>query len=507
MDSFFDFIPDKLKNRLKIDDEIKTTIPISIMREHSIFPFEKKQDTLFLATLDLDNIIIFEDLKRLTNAKLKVFKVNQSIFDFYFKQFSEKEYIDSALAEFNKEYNVTKRNNNNALSDDNTNILDAPIVKLTDTIIKQAIEKKASDIHIEPTDNILRIRYRIDGILSVAESFPNSIYFPLINRIKYLGNLDTSQRHIPQDGRTEVEINGEKIDIRISLFPTIYGEKCVLRILSREYFLLNKDALGFSKQNIKYFNKLLNLNRGLILVSGPTGSGKTTTLYSMLNEINDDADNIMTIEDPVECKIDGINQFQINPKSGMNFANSLRSILRQDPDIIMVGEIRDVDTAKLSVRAAITGHLVLSTIHTHSAISTIYRLIDMDIESYLLSDALMGITSQRLIRILCDNCKKQSIPRKEDSLLLNINSNAVWYEPRGCHLCNYSGYRGRRAIHEIIFIDKTIRNMILNKSPSNLILDYLYKNNFVSLKNHVIDLLNDGITSFEEVKKIIFSLE
>ena len=319
----------------------------------------------------------------------------------------------------------------------------APIVRLISSLIEQAITQRASDIHIEPMAEDIRVRMRIDGILQTMMTIPGEAYTAIITRIKIMGNMNIAEKRIPQDGRCEACVLGRIIDIRISTMPIVHGEKIVLRLLDRSNFLFPKELLGFSDENIAKFDELLKIPHGIILITGPTGSGKSTTLYSMLNEINNNNDNIMTIEDPVEYLLPGLNQIQVNQKTGLTFASALRSVLRQDPDVIMIGEIRDQETAHMAVRAAITRHLVLSTVHTNDAAGAITRLIDMGVEPYLLADALAGVISQRLVRKICLNCKEEYIPQENQikSVGLSLEEGIKFYKGTGCILCSNTGYK------------------------------------------------------------------
>ncbi len=494
--------------QLIIPDSIVSLIPSSLARQYQLFPFRQEGESLFVAIEDPGNFIAIDHIKRITGFEIHPYQASRAMIQYHINQLYGNEPIEKALEDFNREMMVTE-SESGWTSPSSDSIMSAPIVRLIDSLIEQAIEQRASDIHIEPMEDSIRIRFRIDGLLQRITHLPLETHNPIITRIKILGNMNIAEKRLPQDGRSEVEALGRNIDIRISVMPTVYGEKCVLRLLDRDYFLFPKDALGFSKENLIHFNRFLGLSRGILLVTGPTGSGKSTTLYTILNEINDESDNIITIEEPVECKIKGINQIQINPKSGMTYANSLRSVLRQDPDVIMIGEIRDNETAEMAIRAAITGHLVLSTIHTHNAIGAINRLQDMGIENFLLSDALAGIISQRLIRKACPDCRQSYSPSKAqlDRIGLSSEEKIQWFKNVGCIKCNYSGYRGRTAIHEILYVDKGIRQLIQKGSTNDEIYKYAINNGFKTLKQACIDLLHEAITTFEEVAQILHTLD
>lgn len=375
--------------------------------------------------------------------------------------------------------------------------------KLIDEIIEQAIKKNASDVHIEPTKNNLRIRLRIDGDLHVIHEISLKYHSSIISRIKVIGNMDIAERRVAQDGRIDTVIMNNEIDIRLSTMPTVYGEKVVLRLLNKTKFNYKIGELGFNESNLHDYIELISQPYGMILISGPTGSGKTTTMYTTLKEINDNKKNIITIEDPVEYKIDGVNQIQVNNKAGLNFSSGLRSILRQDPDYIFIGEIRDHETSSLAVRAAITGHLLFSTLHTNDSVSAIHRLIDMGIEPYLLATSLIGVVSQRLVKLLCPECKERYIADGLSKDMLDIKSedDIYFYRALGCRHCN-NGYLGRTAIFEVLRLDKEKRSLIDNNSNANMIRKSSLDSGMITLFHAAKSLLIEGMTSFEEVIKL-----
>lgn len=491
-----------------VTEDIASLIPSSLAVQYQLFPYKRENQRLFIAIEDPDNFVAVEHVRRITGLEIIPTKSSKDIISHHINRLYGNEPIERALEDFNKELRISESQSSWIMSSDSS-VMSAPIVRLVDLLIEQAVSKKASDIHIEPMESSLRIRFRIDGLLHTITSLPLEAHSPIITRIKILGNMNIADKRLPQDGRSEIETLGRNIDIRISTIPTIYGEKCVLRLLDRDYFLFPKDALGFSDHNLAQFNQFLKLSHGIVLVTGPTGSGKSTTLYTMLNEINSEKDNIITIEDPVECRIPGINQIQINPQSGMTFANSLRSVLRQDPNVIMLGEIRDNETAEMAIRAAITGHLVLSTVHTHDAIGAISRLLDMGTKNYLLADALMGIIGQRLVRKLCLYCRRPCIPSSSELDMIDLvpTERNQWFRKGGCVKCNYTGYKGRTAIHEVLSIDKSIRRLILDKSDSTIIRELASNNGFISLKQSCIDLLNQGLISLDDAILFLLSFE
>lgn len=495
-------------NQFSVREDLAALIPSSLAKQYGLFPYKLEGNKLFVAMEDPYNFIAIDHIKRITGFEIIPSQVSKKTINHHINQLYRNEPIEKALQEFKNQYTASQPQSNfTDYAAESTN--SSPIVKLVDSLIKQAIEERASDIHIEPMENSIRIRFRIDGILHNIVNLPLETHSHIITRLKILGNMDIGEKRLPQDGRFEMEIMGRNIDIRVSTINTIYGEKCVLRLLDRNYFLFPKEALGFSKENMKKFNKFLKLTHGVILVTGPTGSGKSSTLYTMLNEINDEKDNIVTIEDPVECRIPGINQIQINPKAGITFSNSLRSVLRQDPDVIMLGEIRDHETAEMVIRAAITGHLVLSTVHTYNAIGTISRLLDMGVKNYLLADALAGIISQRLIRKVCPHCRKAYKPDDNDLKRIGISpkERGQWFKRVGCIKCNYTGYKGRTAVHEVLPVDKEIRRLILEGASSEAINNYAINNGFVSLREACIQAFKEGITTYEEIIHILHTFE
>lgn len=380
-------------------------------------------------------------------------------------------------------------------------------IKLVDLVINEAIKMKASDIHIEPFSNEIRIRLRIDGDLMDIQNLPIEYLSSIITRIKIMGKMDIAEKRVPQDGSMEFYFKDKQIDLRISSLPTVHGEKIVIRILDRDSFILSKEELGLYSKNLESFKNILKQPYGIVLVTGPTGSGKTTTLYSILKELNSIEKNIITIEDPVEYKLEGINQVQVNTKAGLTFANGLRSILRQDPDIIMVGEIRDSETAKIAVRSAITGHLVFSTLHTNDTVSSIVRLIDMGVKPYLVSSAIIGIISQRLVKKLCDKCKRPYYATDfEKSFLGSGEDELILYKPGKCASCN-NGFKGRIAVYEVLSIEEEIRELINKRASSDEIKKLSIKKGMTTLLYNLKKLALKGEITVDEVLKVGYTLK
>jgi len=378
----------------------------------------------------------------------------------------------------------------------------APIIKFVNALFYQAIKKRASDIHIEVQEKKGEVRFRIDGMLSKNADLDKKVVNLIISRIKVISNLDISEKRIPQDGRTQIKIAGETLDVRVSILPTFYGERVVMRLLMQSSQIPKIDELGFDSELIDEMKKLLRISHGIILVTGPTGSGKTTSLHSFLREVEDPQKNLITVEDPVEYKSDNIAQIQVNEKVGLTFASALRSILRQDPDVIMIGEIRDEETASIAVRAALTGHLVFSTLHTNSAAATISRLSDMGIESFLISSSLLGILAQRLVRVLCDKCKSEDCVAENFMQDYNLPFGAKIYKANGCKNCNYSGYVGRRSIGELLVMNDTIKDLLKNTTDEHTIKLELEKEGLKTISAQLMEILLKGETSLDEAIRV-----
>ena len=420
-------------------------------------------------------------------------------------------YIDSiavvmstsaALDDLNTEGEEALFSSKKVLDDENVAENDAvnnPSVRLVDSIIKEAVPYRASDIHIEPFEKVVKVRYRIDGDLQERAEVPINSYSAICARIKIMAGLDIAERRIPQDGRIDMVIGGKEFDFRVSSLPTMFGEKFVIRVLDKTSFRFTREDLGFSEEENVYIDKMLSKPHGIILLTGPTGCGKSTTLYSFLKEVNTSAVNIVTVEDPVEYVMQGINQTQVNPKANMTFSTALRSILRQDPDIIMIGEMRDEETAEIAVRAAITGHLVFSTLHTNDATGAITRLEDMGIADYLVADALVGVIAQRLVKRLCPECSRKSKTNAKEMHILGINEPINIYRPQGCQFCNGTGYKGRVAVHEIMYMNENMRNAVVREKNLEVLRDLAKQNGMVTLWNSCRNLVEKGVTSIQEL--------
>ncbi|HHY82512.1 MAG TPA: Flp pilus assembly complex ATPase component TadA [Clostridiales bacterium] len=488
-----------------IQPEVPRLISESLARRHMLIPVSREGNQLTVAMVDPLNLYAIDDVNIATGLSVKPALALKSHIQNAVDQYYGKESAEKAVEDFTKEIGIEQINE---IEEDILNeVNNAPVVRLVDSIIQHAIRTKASDIHIEPFEKNIRIRFRIDGELQEIMTSSKTTHSAIVTRIKIMGRMDIAEKRIPQDGRVEMHLDDRDVDLRISVLPTVYGEKIVIRLLDRSSTILTKSQLGFSEENIKMFDKLIQSPNGIILVTGPTGSGKTTTLYAVLRELNKINRNIITVEDPVEYRLEGINQVQVNVKAGLTFASGLRSILRQDPDIIMIGEIRDSETAEIAVRAAITGHLVLSTMHTNDSASTVSRLVDMGIEPYLVSSSVVGVVAQRLVKKICTNCKTEYKPSHPEMVLLNLRGDEVLYRGEGCSLCGNTGYKGRTAIHEIMLMTRELRELVDHRASIDEIRSCAAKYGTITLRDSCVQLVQKGITTTEEMLKVTYSLE
>lgn len=481
-------------DEVNVPKDILDLIQEKVARKYLTVPLELNADTLTVAMADPANVVFKDDISRLVNKKLSV--VLSSEKDIL--SFVEKFYVRTSLTEEMAEEEVSevKELTNDDIDDSEA----APVIKYVNSIFFDAITKKASDIHMEPFEKEISLRMRIDGNLQAMVA-PSKKYYPaIVSRIKIMSDLDISERRLPQDGKCRIKVGDQKIDIRVSIIPTIWGEKIVLRVLAKSLFGLNIEKVGFSPQELTFFKEAITAPYGMILVTGPTSSGKTTTLYSALGHINTEDINIMTAEDPVEYELKGINQCHVRTDIGLTFASILRTFMRQDPDVILVGEIRDAETAQIAIQAALTGHLVFSTLHTNDTVSTISRMAFMGIESYLLADALNLVIAQRLVRTICPKCKKEkeNIP-DEIYEKLGIDKSTKIYEGAGCNACGGSGYKGRTAIFEMLKITKELKAAIAKGATDVELRDIAYKQGLVTLRNAAISKMIEGRTTIDEV--------
>ncbi|MDI6604168.1 MAG: GspE/PulE family protein [Thermoanaerobacteraceae bacterium] len=498
-------IPHVDLQKFYIDPDIAKIIPETLAKRHIAIPIKKDIDGIQVAMADPLNIFAIDDIKLITKQNVKPLIASEDGILKAIDKIFCKEEAEKAVQDFKKELKEEKKYEIiEDISSDEIN--NAPAVRLVNSIIEQAVKERASDVHIEPNEKDLRIRFRIDGQLHEAMRIIKNTQGPVITRIKIMANMNIAEKRVPQDGKIEVFVDGRNIDIRVSSLPTVFGEKIVLRILDKNGFIIIKDRLGLDNDEMSLFDKLLSYPNGIILLTGPTGSGKTTTLYAMLKELNKPNINIITVEDPVEYSLEGVNQVQVNEKAGLSFATALRSILRQDPNIIMIGEIRDRETAEIAIRSAITGHLVLSTLHTNDAASSITRLIDMGIEPYLVSSSVVGIIAQRLARKICTNCmiSYDASDREKELLGIDKNEGLELRRGRGCTVCNKTGYRGRIPIYEIMTINQEMKELINQKISSDIIEDKAINNGMRTLRKSAKKLVIEGMTTIDEMLRLTY---
>ena len=493
-------------NSIYIDPKVPKLIPEAVASNHQLIPIKLEKGRLLVAMADPLDVVSKDDIRIITGLQIdSVIAAPNDIQKCIRRYYDVTESAENAV----REYNMQDQNDYEDVYEEDADVTNAPMVRLVNSIIAQAVRSKASDIHIEPFDKYVRIRYRVDGDLREAMKPSKNTHSAIVTRIKIMGKMNISEKRTPQDGRVETMIEGIPIDMRISVLPTVYGEKIVIRLLDQSNLVMRKEELGFTPVNLSLFERILKIPEGIILVTGPTGSGKTTTLYSVLKEINSVQKNIITVEDPVEYKLEGVNQVQVNNKAGLTFASGLRSILRQDPDIVMVGEIRDPETAQIAVRAAITGHVVLSTLHTNDTVSTLSRLMDMEVEKYLISSAVKGVISQRLVKRICMKCRTSYVPTVNDLKVLNLepSSSVSLYRGTGCNACNHTGYSGRAAIHEVLVIDKEIRRAISLELSNDEINEIAQKNGLVPIGEVCKEMVLKGETTVDEMLKMTFSFD
>lgn len=500
-------VPYAAVNPRLCDPQVVELLPRAFLEEHLVLPLFKVFDTLTVAVSEPANVFVIDEIQRLTNCKIQIVcaaaKDIRATLQVYLPAanvFVIDEIIDEAALE-----NFTMIEN---LPQDITDLKEvagqSPVVKLVNYIIASAVAENASDIHIEPDEKKLRVRFRVDGQLYEKMHPPYPMHAAIVSRIKIMADLDIAQRRLPQDGSIHVRVQGRPIDLRVSVMPGTYGEKVVIRVIDFRRILTNLESLGFSYENLMLFKQIISRPNGIVLVTGPTGSGKNTTLYAALTELNTEQVNICTVEDPVECNICGINQFEVNEAAGFTFANALRSLLRQDPDIIMIGEIRDSQTANIAVQAALTGHLVLSTLHTNDAPAAVTRLVDLGVAPYLVSASLIGVLSQRLVRKICSNCKQQYDPPATLRKLAEkwAGKPVSFYRGIGCKKCRNTGYSGRIAIHELFVPNDKILDMIARNVPLKELYAAALENGMVPLHLDGLVKADAGITTLEEVLRV-----
>ena len=491
---------------LEANSSVAALIPEDFARENRVLGISKNETTIVVAMEDPEDVVTIDSIKRLTNLNPDILVSGPSLLE----KSLDKVYGDiqktAEVAETIDSITVVSGEEGSQelvdLSPDKASDADAPIVRLVNLIFIESIKERATDIHIEPMEKQIYVRIRVDGVLQIIMTPPVSSLGGLVTRIKILSNLNIAEKRLPQDGRFSIKSPGKDIDIRVSILPTIYGEKVVMRLLDKTGFDFNLTSLGFPKRNLGTFKKVINQPYGLVVVSGPTGSGKSTSLYAALKEIKSERTNITTVEDPVEYQLDGVNQIQVFEDIGLTFGSSLRSILRQDPDVLLIGEIRDAETADIAVKFALTGHLVFSTVHANDAPGTITRLLDIGIAPFLVGSCLNLVMAQRLVRKICGKCKEEYIPTKEELALVGLDSSKVTgplYHGKGCTECRNTGYKGRLAIFEMIPMAKDLRKLVYNNANEDEIRESAVNNGMINLRDAGLERVFDGTTSIEEI--------
>lgn len=499
--------------RYPIPTELAQAMPKNLARQHQVVPVRMVKDELYLAMSDPMNFIAIEEVRKAVRKKIVPMVATAAGIDHAIQILYSNENAAKAIEDMKREAAASGETSTTTdlnfvttqLGDDSVN--SAPTIRLVNSMIERAIQERASDIHIEPRESGLYVRMRIDGVMQEILTVPKDIQSSVISRIKIMSAMDIAERRIPQDGRFNVQMKEKAVDLRVSTLPTVFGEKIVLRLLDKSGGYVTREAIGLSGPDLVHYEELLKIPNGVILIVGPTGSGKSTTMYGIINELNTKEVNLVTLEDPVEYNIEGINQVQINEKTNMTFANGLRAILRQDPDIIAVGEIRDGETADIALRSAITGHVVLSTIHTNDAVGAIDRLRDIGSEPYVISAALRGVISQRLVRRVCPHCRQAYTPDDSELRQLGIpeRKDLKFYRGAGCPECFNTGYRGRIAIFEILIVTPRVRTLIYEERGRNAIEQELKRpeSGFVSMLQNGVRLVLDGTTSSSEVLRVV----
>lgn len=491
-------------NTINFDRKAITLIPQNLCDKYTLIPFGFDNNKIKVALADPLNIFAIDDVAISTGFEIESFISKKADIRKFIGIYYSSQQVNNAALQLSKESIKSLQNFKAQNAEDINEVNSAPAVKMIDYMFKNSVELKASDIHIEPFENEIRIRYRIDGKLQTVNKLGIESLGPIVTRIKILAGLNIAEKRIPQDGRIITNVDGKDIDLRVSVLPVVNGEKIVIRILNTGGAVLSKSQLGMSEENLKRLDRIISHPHGIILVTGPTGSGKSTSLYSVMKELNSNNVNIVTVEDPVEFTMNGINQVNVNEKAGLTFASGLRSILRQDPDIVMIGEIRDEETAEIATRAAITGHLVLSTLHTNDAPSSIVRLVDMGIKSYLVSTSVVGVMAQRLVRKICNNCKEEYEANNYEKKILGKNEDEplVLYRGKGCGYCNENGYTGRIGIYEIMEMTREHREAINAGGNSDVLRDISIANGMKTLESECRDLVLKGTTTIEELSTI-----
>ncbi len=505
-------IPHVVLAKREIPQEVVAAVPEHIANKYKVFPVEKEGNRLVLGMVDPTDVVALDNLRLLLNVEIQpVIVTEEDLQRALGKYYGIQGTVAEVFKDLDIEFEEEKKEEEPAVEE---LVEDAPIVRLVNLIISQAVKERASDIHLEPSEKELVVRYRVDGVLRRMMTSPKNTQAAIISRVKIISGMNIAEKRLPQDGRIQLRVEGAPVDIRVSSIPTVFGEKIVMRILFKSGVLTKMERLGFLPDTLEKFRSVYRQPHGIILVTGPTGSGKSTTLSAVLNELNSPEVNIMTVEDPVEYQIPGVNQVQVNQKAGLTFAAALRSFLRQDPDIIMVGEIRDTETARIATQAALTGHLVLSTLHTNDAPSSITRLIDMEIEPFLVASTVIGVVAQRLVRGVCDGCKEPYRLEPDNPFYQSVRENLpdhseeqlIFYRGKGCRQCNGSGYARRLAIHEVLLLNPELRSLISKDIPAGALKE-------AAIKAGMRTLFQDGLlkalqakTTLEEVVRAAYSM-
>lgn len=489
-------------NEINFERKVLNMIPQALCEKYTLIPFGISENKIKVALADPLNIYAIDDISISTGFEVESYLSRKKEILQCIKVYYSSEEVNRAAEALSREKQALQVSGEEQQGLDD--LKNSPVVKMVDFLFKNSVEMRASDIHIEPFEHEVRIRYRIDGQLQTVNTLDIKTLAALTTRIKILANLNIAEKRIPQDGRIITKIGMDDIDLRVSVLPVVFGEKIVIRILRRDNISYDKSALGLSEENMNKITRLISNPHGIVLVTGPTGSGKSTTLYTLLNELNDAQTNIVTVEDPVEFMVKGINQVNVNPKSGLTFASGLRSILRQDPDVVMIGEIRDEETAQIAVRAAITGHLVLSTLHTNDAPSTITRLVDMGVEPYLLASALTGVIAQRLVRKICPQCKVAYEASEYEKRLLGINpyERVELYYGEGCGHCHHTGYMGRTGVYEVMEVTREHRQLMTQVKDTSRLKEISIRGGMKTLLQEGRELVLRGGTTVQELLTI-----
>lgn len=490
---------------VQIEPELLRLVPQQLLRRYKVIPLKKEGNKLYVAMADTYNVLAIDDLRLLTGYEIEPVKATEKEIDALIEKHLGFPEVEEAIKEFEKE---SKGNEEETITIEEASIDEAPVIRLVNSLLMRAIEEDASDIHIEPFEDHVMVRFRVDGLLRQIMKMPRRMSNAVVSRVKVMANLDIAERRLPQDGRIPLRLLQYDIDLRVSTVPTIFGEKVVIRIFNKENIKrLTLDTLGFSDYNLRQVTNFLKSPYGMVLVTGPTGSGKTTTLYTTLKKLNSIEKNIVTVEDPVEYVLEGVNQIQVNVKTGATFSTYLRSILRQDPDVIMIGEIRDLETAEIAVRSATTGHLVLSTLHTNDAPGAVTRMIDMGVEPFMVASSVIGVIAQRLVRRICPNCREPYTPDEAELSFAGVNTPEGFFAGRGCEECSHTGYRGRIAIHEVLAVKPSLQKLILERASLEELRDAALQEGMITLKEDGIAKALQGITTIKEIMRVAFREE